>query len=259
MPHLEVNGQRFFVEDSGGDNPTIVFSHGFLMDHEMFVHQVAHLTDRYRVITWDWRGFGATETDGKPFSIWDQADDLWGIIDHLGIDRVVLAGMSHGGYITMRAAIQHPERVRAVVLMDTNAAGLGEEEAAGYRGMFDAWINNGPGDELCNIFANIIIGAPEVNAAWIEKWKAWPQDRLATPAQATIEAEDIRPRLADITCPALVIHGVDDAAFPVQAAEDIANAILGAEPVAIVPGGHAACLTHPGPVNDAIDKFLATL
>ncbi len=259
MAYVEANGQKLFVEDSGGDGPAIVFSHGFLMDHEMFCHQVSALRDRYRVITWDWRGFGATETDGKPFTIWDQADDLLAILDQLGVDRAVVAGMSHGGYISMRVALKAPERVRALILMNTSAAGLGPEEAAGYRQIFDTWIQQGPTDQLCETMANIIIADPEVSPAWIKKWQAAPQESLAGPADATIAAEDIRPRLPEITCPALVVHGVDDVAFDLPRAEDIAHRIPGAEPVAKVPGGHAACLTHPGPVNAAIENFLVGL
>jgi 3-oxoadipate enol-lactonase len=61
MPYADVNGQRLHYQDTGGDGPVVVFSHGFLMDHEMFEPQVAALRSDYRVISWDERGFGSTE------------------------------------------------------------------------------------------------------------------------------------------------------------------------------------------------------
>jgi hypothetical protein len=75
---------RDATEDSGGDGPAVILAHGFLMDHEMFAPQVAALAPQYRVITWDERGFGLTEHDGKPFTYWDSAADCLGLLDHLG-------------------------------------------------------------------------------------------------------------------------------------------------------------------------------
>lgn len=64
MPHVSVNGQQLHYEDTGGDGPVVILSHGFLMDGDMFEPQVAALRDSYRVITWDERGFGRTVFDG---------------------------------------------------------------------------------------------------------------------------------------------------------------------------------------------------
>ena len=89
MSYADFNGQRLYYEDSGGDGPAVVLAHGFLMDHEMFAPQVAALAPEFRVVTWDERGFGATEFDGKPFTYWDSAGDCLGLLDHLGLDRPV--------------------------------------------------------------------------------------------------------------------------------------------------------------------------
>ena len=97
MPHADVNGQRLFYEDSGGEGDVIVFSHGFLMSHAMFDAQVAALSDRWRCVAWDERGHGQTVTTPDPFTYWDSADDLLGLLDHLGVERAVLAGMSQTG------------------------------------------------------------------------------------------------------------------------------------------------------------------
>ena len=121
MPYAEVNRQRIRFDDSGGDGPAVILSHGFLMDREMFAPQLEALAPEFRVITWDERGFGETEFDGEPFTYWDSAGDCLGLLDYLGIDRAVLGGMSQGGFLSLRAAIMAPERVRALVLIDTQA------------------------------------------------------------------------------------------------------------------------------------------
>src|SRR5688500_2296035 len=121
MPYAEINGQRLFYEDSGGDGPVDLFSNGFLMDHEEFEPQCGALAPEFRCIRWDERGFGVTDFDGKPFTYWDSADDAVGLLDHLGVKTAVLAGMSQGGFLSMRAALRYPARVRALVLIDTQS------------------------------------------------------------------------------------------------------------------------------------------
>ena len=106
--------------DSGGDGPVVVFSHGLLMNHTMFAPQVEALRDGYRVITWDERGHGEAEHEGT-WSFWDSADDVLALLDHLGIEQAVLAGMSQGGFLSLRATLSAPDRVRALVLIDTQA------------------------------------------------------------------------------------------------------------------------------------------
>src|SRR5580704_4232448 len=121
MPFAEVSGQRIRFDDSGGDGPPVILSHGFLMDREMFAPQIDALSGEFRVITWDERGFGETEYDGKPFTYWDSASDCLGLLDHLDLDRAVIGGMSQGGFLSLRAALLSPDRVRALVLIDTQS------------------------------------------------------------------------------------------------------------------------------------------
>ena len=133
MPFAEVNGQRIRFDDSGGGGPPVILSHGFLMDREMFAPQIDALSGEFRVITWDERGFGETEYDGKPFTYWDSASDCLGLLDHVGIEEAVLGGMSQGGFLLLRAALLAPKRVRALVLIDTQAGPEDPERMPAYR------------------------------------------------------------------------------------------------------------------------------
>jgi 3-oxoadipate enol-lactonase len=99
MPTASINGQLIAYDDTGGDGPPIVLAHGFMMDRSMFDPQVCALRHRYRVITWDGRGFGDTTYDGRPFTFWDLAAGCIGLLDHFGMGpgggRRYVAGWIH--------------------------------------------------------------------------------------------------------------------------------------------------------------------
>jgi 3-oxoadipate enol-lactonase len=259
MPHASVNGQQIYFEDTGGDGPVVILAHGFLMDHEMFAPQVAELRDRYRVITWDERGFGLTEYDGQPFTYWDSAADCLALLDHLGVERAVVGGMSQGGFVSLRVALTAPDRVRGLVLLDTEAGAVSPEKHEAEQGMIDIWLSAGPVDELANAVAQLIIADADINPVWIAKWQARPGELLREPAACLQGRDDLVGRLGEITCPALVVHGVDDTAIDMANAETLAAGLPGCTGVVRVPGAHAANLTDPVPVNAAIVEFLAAL
>ncbi|HUA75698.1 MAG TPA: alpha/beta hydrolase [Solirubrobacteraceae bacterium] len=260
MPFAEVNGQRIAYEDSGGDGPPVVLAHGFLMDREMFAPQVQALSPEYRVITWDERGFGETEFDGEPFSYWDSASDCLGLLDHLGIERAVLGGMSQGGFLSMRAALQAPERVRALILIDTQAGVEDPARLPAYRQMQETWLQVGPVDELAQAIANLIIGEPELNEVWIEKWRKLPRESMKAPGDCLFERDDLTGRLGEIACPALVIHGTADNSIEIELAERLCAGLAGCDRVVRIEGApHASNLTHPAPANAAILDFLRAL
>lgn len=260
MPIAEVNGQRLRYEDTGGDGPPVVFSHGFLMDHEMFAPQVTDLADIYRVITWDQRGFGETGSDGRPFTYWDSARDLFGLLDHLGIERAVLAGMSQGGYLSLRAALLHPDRVRALILIDTQAPPETPDKVAEYQQMVDTWATHGYLEDLATVVAGLILADPDLEAAWKAKWQGWDPARLEAAGGALLDRDDISDRLPELAMPVLCVHGTEDAAIPVERAHEICRAVDDCRGVVEVEGAaHAANLTHPQVVNPAIRTFLEGL
>lgn len=259
MAFADVNGQRIYFEDSGGDGPPVMLAHGYLMDHEMFAPQVAALAPTYRVITWDERGFGQTEFDGEPFTYWDSARDCLALLDHLAIERAVVGGMSQGGFLSMRAALLAPERVRALILLSTQSGGEDPATIAGYDQMRDVWLTAGPVDELTGVIADLIIADPAENERWIAKWQASPKETFAEPYTTLTTRDDITDRLPEITCPAIVVHGTDDVAITMDKAEALAAALPGAGPVVKVGGAHAANLTNPEPVNAALLEFLGSL
>jgi 3-oxoadipate enol-lactonase len=260
MPYADVNGQRIRYEDSGGNGPPVIFSHGFLMDREMFVAQVVALSPEYRVVTWDERGFGETEFDGEPFTYWDSARDCLGLLDRLGIGEAVLGGMSQGGFLSLRAALLAPDRVRALVLIDTQSGVEDPERLPAYRQMQQTWLEHGPVDELTAAISALIIGDPVVSEPWIAKWRELPREAMMEPTETLFAREDIGDRLGEITCPAIVFHGTADASIELEKGQALCQALSGCRGLVTVKGApHASNMTHPDQVNGPLLEFLGSL
>src|SRR5215472_528590 len=261
MPTASINGVSLSYTDSGGDGAPVVCSHGYLMDSSMFDPQVAALAPEYRVITWDERGFGGTRATGA-FTYWDSAGDVLGLLDHLGIGQAVLAGMSQGGFLSMRAALLAPRRVRALVLIDTQAGQEDPAVAPAYEQLEQTWLEHGPAP-VQDIVASIILGPPDGPVdykPWFAKWAQADRLELRLAFRCLMDRDDITSRLGEITCPALILHGTADAAIPMERAEAMRAGLAG--PVTLVPvegGSHASNLSHPDEVNAEILGFLQSL
>jgi len=260
MPFADVNGQRLFYEDSGGDSDdVIVFSHGFFMNHAMFDPQVAALRDTWRCVAWDERGHGQTETSPDPFTYWDSASDVLGLLDHLGVERAVLAGMSQGGFLSMRAALTAPDRVRALVLIDTQPGAEDPEQLEGYDQLSAAWTApGGPPPEVVATVAGLILG-PDVTDTerWMGPAAALPPDTMNQIYNTLSTRDDISDRMGELTMPALVIHGTADFAITIDIARAYVKDLPDAELVEIEGAAHAANLTHHEQVNPPLKAFLA--
>jgi pimeloyl-ACP methyl ester carboxylesterase len=257
MPFAESGPTRIHYADSGGRGPAVVFSHGFLMDQDMWDPQVEELRPTYRCLAIDARGFGLTEYDGEPFTYWDLADDIIAVMDDAGVDDAILVGLSQGGFTTQRAAVAHPDRVRAIVLCDTDCEVETDETKAMYRGMKDALIENGWSNDVANGMASMLF-APGFDASfWIERWQTNPPERFGPAFDNLADRDDARPRLGEITCPALIIHGELDATMPLSRAEDLCSRLTNCEGVFVVPGaGHTSNLENRDAFNEAFRAFV---
>ena len=261
MPLAEVNGQWINYEDTGGSTAPVVLAHGLLMDREMFAPQIAAARSGTRFITWDARCHGETENTDNPFSYWDLADDLKGLLDHLGVERAVIGGMSQGGFVALRFALKYPERVSALILMGTQAGLEDPEKVEVYKVMLDVWESEGLNDQLAHTIAAIVLGNEWGGSEdWIAKWHQKPRSLLRQAFQTLVTRDDIHHRLGEIKAPALVIHGTADAAIDVEKAHRMCSDLANCRGmVTIEGGGHASNLTHPKLVNLAIQQFFAGL
>ena len=166
--------------------------------------------------------------------------------------------MSQGGFLSLRVALTAPERVRGLILLDTQA-GLEEPGSdEGYMLMHDTWMEHGP-EPVQEFIASLILGPGEW-PQWFAKWAVLNKESFSRAFRCLLHRDDITARLGSITCPALVVHGDADAAIPLSKAEVLRDGLGGKVQYVVVPGGpHAANLTHPEPVNAAITHFLSAL
>jgi pimeloyl-ACP methyl ester carboxylesterase len=258
MPLQKINGQWIHYEDTGGDLGAVVLAHGLLMDGQMFAPQIEGRGPGCRIVTWDARCHGETESTDDPFSYWDLADDLKGLLDHLGIAKAVVGGMSQGGFTALRFALKYPERVSALILIDTQAGTEDPDKIATYRMMLDVWETDGLNDQLAETVAAIVLGNEwDGRAPWIAKWRQMPRSLLRQAFETLVGRDDIHDRLGEIEAPALVIHGTADAAIEMEVAERLCSGLANSQPlIRIEGGGHASNLTHPKLVNLAVQEFL---
>ncbi|HEX7199627.1 MAG TPA: alpha/beta hydrolase, partial [Dongiaceae bacterium] len=182
-------------------------------------------------------------------------------LNHLRIARAVIGGMSQGGFVALRFALMHPERVEALILIDTQAGPEDPEKAAVYEPMLDVWESEGLNDQLAETIAAIVLGNEwPGREAWIAKWRQTPRSLLRPAFYALVSREDLHDRLGEIKAPALVIHGTADAAIEMELAQRLCSGLADCRSlVTIEGGGHASNLTHPALVNQAMQKYLLEL
>ncbi len=257
MPTTALNGTEINYADTGGDGPLVVLSHGFLMDQSMFAPQVKALAPEFRAMTWNQRGHGGTSARG-PFSYWDSARDLLALLDHLGVQRAVLGGMSQGGFVSLRAALLAPDRVRGLILIDTEAGKEDPAVAPAYEQLHEVWREQGPGP-VQEVVSSIILGPGQWDD-WYAKWAAADIEQFTTAFRCLMDRDDITGRLGEISCPALIVHGTADAAISLAKAGELRDGLGGSARLAVIEGGtHASNMSHPAEVNAEMLTFLREL
>jgi len=259
MPYIIANDIRLFYEDTGGDGPVVVFSHGLLMNREMFAPQIDRLRKTYRCISWDQRGFGKTGPVASAFTYWSSARDVLSLLSTLNIERATLAGLSQGGFLSMRAALLAPERVSGLALLATRSAVDDTQTIDNFRALSAEWAMNGARN-VEGMLEKVLLGPGVDPEPWLSNWRAMGPDDMRYPLDALIGRDDITPTLKSIVCPAIVIHGTSDIAIDVRFGRELAESLPACAAFSeIKDAGHAVNLASPGEVTNAIETFLAGL
>lgn len=262
---ISVDGVSWpYLEGGKADGATVVLLHGFAADKDAWTLYAKHLTARYRVIAPDLQGFGENDRDPKAdYSIAPQAARVRAFLDAVGVERCHLSGNSMGGFIALRFALDYPERLNSLTLM--NSAGvIGETESALQIGVNDgrnllAVETVSDVDRLMDFLAHkpspipqgfkkIIFEEYDTHRVQLDSvfWKI-SEEALNHP---------LTDRLGAIDTPTLIIWGRHDQLIDVSCVDVLAAGIANAETVIFDDMAHIPMLENPGKTAAAHLAFL---
>jgi len=269
MPHARVGDIRIHYELQGQGQPLILIG-SMGTDLNGWRLQSPEFSRRYRVVTFDNRGWGQSDAPDVPYSIAMMADDTAGLMDALGLDRAHVLGKSMGGQIAQELAIRHPQRVRSLVLASTSAGPyvletplLKEWAASALKGTSRKTLFQ---IMLPFVFTDHTFEDPEMAGMAIQML-AWGTSRnKVPPASAEPHAirrqfaacveHYVRGRLGRVKAPTLVIAGRDEFFIPLELCEELAASIPGARLAILEGGGHALNEDIPEEFNRIVLQFL---
>jgi 3-oxoadipate enol-lactonase len=251
--------------DDVGDGDPVLLVHGHPFDRSMWAPQAAALSAAgWRVIVPDLRGYGQGPPAGRQTLLSTFAADLAGLLDRLGLDRVVVGGLSMGGQIVMDFLRQYPARVRALVLADTHPRAETAEGRAHRYAVADRLDREGmrwyADENLPRMIAPYhVTGLPEVAAHVHAMMLGAPPAGAAAAMRGRAERPDYRDLLAGVAVPTLVLVGRDDTFTPVADAEQLHRIIPGSSLTVLDRAAHLPNLEQPAAVNAALTAFLKDL
>ncbi|HEX9098313.1 MAG TPA: alpha/beta fold hydrolase [Candidatus Dormibacteraeota bacterium] len=249
--------------EAGRGDPLILI-HGLADDHRAWRRALPDLMLRHRVLMYDLRGHGGTSL-GRPDGTLSQlGGDLAALMDAAGVDRAHIAGFSLGGTIAMRLAIDHPARVRGLVLVATSSR-VGRVAADWYRQRAEMVDRGDPklretlDRDAADVYAE---SASELPDGLLIRRESTADPRgygNACAAMAALNAAPLDPELSRISAPTLIVASDKDRHCPPKAAEIIAAGILGSR-LEIIPGaGHPIPVEKPRELAASTNSFLAQI
>lgn len=258
VTRVEVDGQSIAYRQAG-QGPALVLLHGFLCDSRCWKPQLAGLSDGFTVIAWDAPGAGASSDPPESFTLADWSRSLAQFLDRLGIERTHLVGLSWGGVLAQEFYRQHPARVSRLVLSGTYAGWKGSLPASAC----DARLARCEDDSRLPTDAFTPRWVPEM---FTERASGALRQELSAimagfhPAGFRLMARalaetDTRAMLPAIAVPALVLWGDDDRRSPIGIAEQLRDAIPGAELAVIANAGHISNMEQPDVFNAHVRRF----
>ncbi|MFG2545712.1 alpha/beta fold hydrolase [Streptomyces sp. NPDC048594] len=266
MSRMTVDDTALHYDDLGSpDGMPVVLIHGHPFNRTLWAPQAhALVAAGHRVVTPDLRGYGESDvTPGKVF-LSDFADDVAALLDHLGIERAVVGGVSMGGQIAMEFCRRHPGRVRALVLSDTSAPAETDEGKAYRNRLADRLLAEGMAgyaDEVIGkMLASYNVDAlPDVAAHVLGMMRATDPRGAAAALRGRAERPDYRDTLATVAVPTLIVVGADDVFTPVSEAEAIAGLVPHAALSVVDGAGHLPGAEQPERFNAVLLDFLRTV
>ncbi len=251
----------YYLDEGTRDATPVIFLHGFPFSHEMWKSQLELVGKDFRAIAYDLRGHGKSYVGEAQFTIEHHVDDLIGLLDYLQIPKVVIVGLSMGGYITLRALERNPERFRAAVLCDTKSEGdTNEGKLKRFEGMKNVRANGSEafaGSFTKAVFApETFTSNPEGVALIKEIITSTPALSIAGTLLALAARTDTTPSLPSIKIPTLILVGEKDVTTPPANSQLMHEKIAGSELHIIPAAAHMSNIENPSVFNQHLLTFL---
>ncbi|MGA8857795.1 MAG: alpha/beta fold hydrolase [Candidatus Bathyarchaeia archaeon] len=260
-----VNGAEiFYIEVGISKAAPIVLTHGFPFSHEMWAPQIEVLQKQFRVIAYDLRGHGKSGVGDGQYTLEFFVDDLLGLLDHLKIERAVLCGLSMGGYIALRAVERNPERVRGLILADTQAKADSNEAKLKRATAIKSVKANGVKAYAEGFLKSVF--APQTftnNKAAVEKIRRIIEANsplgICGALLALASRTETTEALYSIKVPTLILVGEHDALTPPSASQEMHNKIPNSEIHVIPNAAHLSNLESSEEFNKHLSDFLGRM
>lgn len=264
MATATIDGVTIGYDDQGAlDGTPLVLVHGHPFNRTMWKPQADEFVAAgYRVITADLRGYGESGVVPGVTPLEVFARDTAGLLDHLGLDRVILGGLSMGGQIVMDFWRQFPERVSGLLLADTFAAAETPEGKLSRNAMADRLLAEGMGPHADEVIDKMVAPynvatLPTVAAHVLRMMRNTPPEGAAAALRGRAERPDYVELLTTVDVPALVVVGVDDEYTPVRDAELMHRQLPDSTLTVIEGAAHMPNLERPDEFNAALRAFLS--
>jgi pimeloyl-ACP methyl ester carboxylesterase len=252
MPTLDRDRVKIHYEVHG-DGPPLILTHGYSSTSAMWREQIDPLSKHHKLILWDMRGHGRSDYPEDPLAYSEALTvaDIAALLDAVGAKRAIVGGLSLGGYMSLAFYRAHPERVRALLIIDTGP-GFKKDDAR------EAWNRRAldTGERLEREGLNMLkSGSRERSTVQHRDARG-----LALAARGMLTQRDARviELLPEIKVPSLIVVGADDTPF-LAASDYMAAKIPGARKVVIPQAGHAVNIDQPQAFIEAVEPFLESL
>ncbi len=266
MPTISIDGKTCFYQDRGEGYP-VLLGHSYLWTSDMWEPQLQSLSKEFRCIAVDLWDHGQSGSIGtNTYSVEQLAEDYWKLMQHLEIPEFAMIGLSVGGMWGAHLALNHPEALRALVLMDTYVGSEPQITQQRYFGLLDLLekiqcFTKEILDQIVPMFFSPYTYShqPHLVQAFRESLMSIKKENFAgivALGRVIFSRKCLLDRLPQLMQPTLVLAGKDDMPRPPREAEEMArlipNAILGI----IENAGHISNLEQPGEVTSLLVNFL---